>query len=150
MAKASHEAGFYQYPFLLPPDMALVCKSPHDGQYYCQLHHCQRVLQSRENAYKHLKKDHGHFPREKVSLLILYVLSIGLTTTSEGFSMVSSSFSPSAGWMRGRKEGVRDKTRAKGSGIRGVITSSNMSLNQSFPPVSTDLNPPFDNGNDDD
>ena len=49
----------YLYPFLVPPDMALICKSPVDGKFYCQVPGCTGVANSKTRAQAHLKKAHS-------------------------------------------------------------------------------------------
>ena len=64
-------AQFYRYPFDCPSDVALVCKSPDNGRFYCQVVGCTQVeFASEPTARRHLADSHGDYPKAKVRMVV--------------------------------------------------------------------------------
>lgn len=60
--------GRFVYPFTLPPDVAVVCRNPGDGKFYCQVPRCRAVLGSSQGSYNHLTNVHGRYSQDKVEM----------------------------------------------------------------------------------
>lgn len=50
----------YVYPYTKPLHVAIICKAPVDGDFYCQVRDCMEVLHSKTNAHRHVRTHTGY------------------------------------------------------------------------------------------